>query len=108
MPLYAYTAIDAKGASASGSVTAQGRAAALGEISRKGLIPVKVVEQHATAERKASRPPSTGRVSQAAAESFIRELSGLLAGGDHVLQIQRTVSPSAAARVLTALTKLAH
>ena len=81
MPLYAYTAMDAKGLSAAGSVTAQGRAAALGEITRKGLIPVKVEEQHATAERKPSRPPATGRVSQAAAEAFTREMSGLLAGG---------------------------
>ena len=79
MPLYAYTAMDAKGQNLSGSLAAQSRSAVLGELTRKGLIPVQVQEQ-AKAERKAVRPTG-GRVSQAAAENFTRELSSLLAGG---------------------------
>ena len=100
MPLYAYTAMDAKGQSLSGNLTAQSRSAALGDLSRKGLIPVQVVEQ-AKAERKVARPSAGGRVSQSAAETFTRELSNLLAGGvplSRALHIMGREASQAAAR----------
>jgi type II secretory pathway component PulF len=81
MPVYAYVAIDATGQNTSGSIPAQSRSAALNEIARKGLVPVKLHEQQATAERNVTRRTSAGRVPQAAAEAFTRELSSLLAGG---------------------------
>jgi type II secretory pathway component PulF len=80
MPVYAYTALDAKGQNTTGTLSAQGRAAALGELARKGLIPVKVHEQKAGPEKAAIKRPVGGRVSQTAAEAFTRELSNLLAG----------------------------
>ncbi len=61
---------------------AANRSAALDSLSRQGLIPVAIDELQANPAAMA-RPPAraTGRVSQTAAEAFIRELSNLLAGG---------------------------
>ncbi|MCY2931846.1 MAG: type II secretion system F family protein [Planctomycetota bacterium] len=83
MPVFNYTAMDAKGAQASGAMPAQSRADALAELRGKGLIPVAVAEQKAPAAAApvaAPRRPG-GRVSPLAAEAFTRELSHLLAGG---------------------------
>jgi type II secretory pathway component PulF len=84
MPLYSYMAIDPKGQNVSGSLPAQDRSSALDQLTRKGLVPVQVDEQAAAAPKAAARADNTnggGRVSQAAAEAFTRELSNLLAGG---------------------------
>lgn len=81
MPLYAYTTLDAKGQSVSGSINAQGRAAALGELTRGGLIPITVTECKEPRQHAAAKRPAGGRVSHSAAEAFTRELSNLLAGG---------------------------
>lgn len=81
MPVYEYMAVDASGQSTSGNIPAPNRSAALNEISRKGLIPVKVLEQPAVLRMEAVRPSGEGRVSALAAEAFTRELSNLLSGG---------------------------
>lgn len=81
MPMYSYTAMDAGGQNVSGSLAAQNRSAALSELSRKGLIPVKVEEQLAAQRVAPVRTHVGGRVSATAAESFTRELSNLLSGG---------------------------
>jgi type II secretory pathway component PulF len=100
MPVYTYTALDSKGQSTAGTLTAAGRSAALGDLTRKGLIPVKVDEQKAAPEKAAPKRPVGGRVSQTAAEAFTRELSNLLAGSVplsralHILA-RETSSPAA-------------
>ena len=81
MPVYTYSAMDASGQSVSGSIPAQSRSAALSEISRKGLIPVKVDEQTAAQRQAPVRTQNVGRVSATSAETFTRELSNLLSGG---------------------------
>jgi len=80
MPVYAYMAMDAKGQNITGALPAQSRSAALNEIARKGLIPVKVDERTGREEPAAVRRVSAGRVPQAASEAFTRELSNLLGG----------------------------
>lgn len=81
MPLFAYKAMDQAGQARSGSTPATSRTAALDLLVQQGLIPVSVEETQAgkTPAQAASRRPP--KVSQAACESFIRELSNLLAGG---------------------------
>jgi type II secretory pathway component PulF len=102
VPAYTYTALDSKGNSAAGSVSAASRAAALAELGRKGLIPVNVLEQRAgEAPAPVISAPRTGRVSAAAAEGFTRELSNLLAGGvplSRALSILSREASAAAAR----------
>jgi type II secretory pathway component PulF len=80
MPTFAYTAMDAKGQSVTGSLPAQSRSAALNEITRQGLVPVRVDERKGEAAKVAPRRTGAGHVSQAHAEAFTRELSNLLAG----------------------------
>jgi type II secretory pathway component PulF len=107
MPVYAYTAIDAGGKNASGSIPAANRSAALSEIARKGLIPVKVQERQAPAEREAPKRTAAGRVPQAVAEGFTRELSNLLAGGVPLARalhiLSRETSHGAAKKQWTAI-----
>jgi len=81
MPMFAYKALDAAGKDQFGSLPAANRASALDLLAQKGLIPVAVDEGHAVAAAHKPTRESVGRVSQASAESFIRELSNLLAGG---------------------------
>ena len=82
MPNYSYKAMDSTGQSVTGSLPAANRVAALDLLGQQGLMPVSVREQASaapTAVRKAA--PKGGRVSHATAESFVRELSSLLAAG---------------------------
>lgn len=65
----------------SGTMPAASRSAALDSIGQKGLIPVMLDELRAPAAAAKPQARSVGRVSQAAAEFFIRELSNLLSGG---------------------------
>ncbi|HUS57236.1 MAG TPA: type II secretion system F family protein [Planctomycetota bacterium] len=110
MPVYTYTALDRTGKGVGGTITAEGRAAALELVSAKGLHPVTIDEQ---------APPSDaptggvrggvrgGRVSQASVETFTRQLANLLAAGVplsralHILA--REASQPAARRQWTAI-----
>ena len=91
---FAYTALSPKGKSVSGTIPADNRAAAIAEVVRKGLHPVKVAEAgkggakgakgsngHASPALDASGKPKGGRVSQRNVEDFTREMASLLAGG---------------------------
>jgi type II secretory pathway component PulF len=82
MAVFAYTALGSDGRTTAGTLAAASRAAAIGEITAKGLNPVTIDEQ---AEGEAApRQPlrlGGGRVTQSHVESFTRELATLLAGG---------------------------
>jgi type II secretory pathway component PulF len=82
MAVFAYTALDRQGKRLTGTVPAETRAHAMNQVIGRGLAPVAIEEQRngngdAVTSRKA--PPT--RVSNAAVESFTRELANLLAAG---------------------------
>jgi type II secretory pathway component PulF len=87
MSVFAYTALSKDGSRTSGTLTAESRAAAIAQMSRQGLSPVKIDEAKdaAAAARKAKAASATtgpiGKVPAKAVESFTRELANLLAGG---------------------------
>jgi type II secretory pathway component PulF len=89
MSVFAYTAMSKDGRMTSGTLTCDSRSAALQQIGRQGLLPVKLEEARdaAAAARKARAATEAapahrvGRVSARAVESFTREMANLLAGG---------------------------
>ena len=78
MARFEYTAVDAAGRPANGSVVADSRAVAMQRVAERSLHPVSVSET-----RPDARGLSLGgrRVSQANVDSFTRELANLLAAG---------------------------
>ena len=72
MPVYEYLAVDASGLNTSGNIPAPNRSAALNELSHKGLIPVKVLEQPAVIRSEVVQSSGGGHVSAVAAEAFTR------------------------------------
>jgi type II secretory pathway component PulF len=88
MSVYAYTALSKEGRRTSGTLSADSRSAALAQMTRQGLHPVRIDEAKdaASAARKAQAAAAasvhgTGKVSNKAVEAFTRELANLLAGG---------------------------
>jgi len=81
VPVFTYTAIDTEGAKASGTVSAQDRAAALDDVTRQGLVPVVLGEQFKGSKARVARRRGGERVPRAAVESFHRELANLLTAG---------------------------
>jgi type II secretory pathway component PulF len=87
MSVYAYTALSKEGRRTTGTLSAESRSAALAQMSRQGLHPVRIDEARdaAAAAKKAQAAAAavsgTGNVSQKAVEAFTRELANLLAGG---------------------------
>ena len=81
MPVFAYTALDVRGEKMTGTVSAQNRSSALDQIGQKDLVPVSMAEQGGATLKPSSPKKSSGRVSQASVEAFIRELANLLAAG---------------------------
>lgn len=87
MSVFSYTALSKDGSRTSGTLTAESRSAAIAQMSRQGLSPVKIDEARdaAAAARKAKAAASTtgpiGKVSAKSVETFTRELANLLAGG---------------------------
>lgn len=79
MPTFAYNASDSSGKSSSGLLSADSRAAAIAQLSMRGLFPTEVTEQSPAASSQSRFV--AGRVSQAAIEAFTRELANLLAAG---------------------------
>src|SRR4051812_12156635 len=107
MSTFAYTAISKDGRRTSGTLAADTRAAAIAQVVRQGLHPVKVDEQRAAsaaaARAKAEQAARPGRVSQKAVEAFTRELANLLAGGVPLarsLSLLRREASNAAAKHL--------
>lgn len=81
MTVFTYKALGANGQTSSGTLTADSRAAAIAELAGRGLHPMDVSEERATAEKRAQASGHKGRVSQRSVEAFTRELGNLLAGG---------------------------
>ena len=83
MPAFAYTALSKDGKTTSGRLAAENRAAAIAQMSRDGLSPVKLEEAAEGPKKKAAESADgpVGKVSQKAVEAFTRELANLLAGG---------------------------
>jgi len=78
VPTYCYKAIDRRGNSVEDILSAGSRQAAIEEISTKGLVPCEVTESGQAHAKSISVPR---RVSKTEVETFIRELSNLLAAG---------------------------
>jgi type II secretory pathway component PulF len=86
MPAFAYTALSRDGKTTSGKLAAESRAAAIAQMSRDGLSPIRLDEaaDGTVAKKKAEDAAMTGpigRVPAKAVEAFTRELANLLAGG---------------------------
>ncbi|NLW50450.1 MAG: type II secretion system F family protein [Candidatus Brocadiaceae bacterium] len=80
MATFAYRAVDQAGREVAGSLTADGRAAALDELEARGLTPV-AVEDSAPAGARGRTGGRPGKVSRATVDAFTRELANLLAAG---------------------------
>ena len=107
MPAFAYTALSKDGRRTSGTLSADTRAAAISQVTRQGLSPLKVDEAKsaAAAKKKASKeaPVVAGRVPAKAVEAFTRELANLLAGGvplSRAMALLRKESSNPAAKQL--------
>jgi len=101
MPVFAYTALDAGGEKISGTVSAQTRSAALDQVDQEGLVTVSMAEHAGAAAKPSSAMRFSGRVSQAGAEAFIRELANLLAAGvpmNRAMHVLRRETSQPAAR----------
>lgn len=81
MAAFAYTALDASGRETAGTLAAESRAAALDQVCRLGLHPLRVEETRSSETVKAATPATAARVSKADVEAFTRGLSNLLAAG---------------------------
>ena len=82
MPAFAYTALSKDGKTKSGSLAAESRAAAIAQMTRDGLSPVRLEESASPVKKiAASIDGPVGRVPQRSVEAFTRELANLLAGG---------------------------
>jgi type II secretory pathway component PulF len=86
MSIFAYTALSRDGRRTTGTLNADSRAAAISQMGRQGLHPVKIDEAKDEAAAKkavaaAAMASTTIKVSHKAVESFTRELANLLAGG---------------------------
>ena len=81
MAVFVYTALSSDGRTTAGTLPAPSRAAAIAEITSRGLSPVDVTEK-AEGQPTGRRFSFGGnRVTQSHVESFTRELATLLAGG---------------------------
>ena len=81
MPVFTYRAMDLRGATTSGSLSAQSRSAALEQVARKGLVPVSVNEQQPAGAAGGGLRLGGNRIPQTVVEAFSRELANLLAAG---------------------------
>ncbi len=105
MPTFAYTALDREGARSAGTMAAESRRAVVDGLLSQGLSPVKVEQAEAAAQARPAVARRPGRVSQAAVESFTRELANLLAAGvplSRALHILGREASSSAAKALWA------
>jgi type II secretory pathway component PulF len=111
MAAYQYIAIDGSGRQTKGVVDAETRAAAMDRVMGLGLSPLELTEKAgAKGKRIEYAPPKTPgavKLSQAAVESFTRELANLLAAGLPLARalalLKREASNPAARYVWTAI-----
>jgi type II secretory pathway component PulF len=104
MPAFAYTALSKDGKTTSGKLAAESRSAAIAQMSREGLSPVRLEESNEAIKKVVDTADGpVGRVSQKAVEAFTRELANLLAGGvplSRSMALLRRESSNPAARRL--------
>ncbi len=81
MTTFAYKALGTDGRTSDGTLAADSRAAAITELTGRGLHPLEINEDHGVAKRRVAATGRKGRVSARSIESFTRELANLLAGG---------------------------
>jgi type II secretory pathway component PulF len=82
MAVFVYKALDRQGKQTTGTLPAESRTSAMDEVLLRGLSPISVEEQKsANGQSVFKASPTSTRVSQAAIESFTRELANLLAAG---------------------------
>ncbi len=89
MSVFAYTALSKDGSKSTGTLMADSRAAAIAQMSKKGLHPVRIdeakdaVDAAAVAKKAhdAELGRAAGKVSPKSIEAFTRDLANLLAGG---------------------------
>jgi type II secretory pathway component PulF len=81
MPVFAYKALDVRGAESAGTLSADSRAAAVQQVIQRGLAPVTVQEHGPQAPAPVERAAPSGRVPQAQVEAFTREMANLLSAG---------------------------
>jgi type II secretory pathway component PulF len=82
MAVFTYKALDRFGKQQTGTLPAESRTSAMDEVMLRGLTPISVEEQKsANGQSLFKASPTSTRVSQAALESFTRELANLLAAG---------------------------
>ncbi len=107
MPAFAYTALGRDGVRKNGQLSADTRSAAIAQMGRQGLAPIKLTESKGPAKKAAATPDGApaGRVPRKAVESFTRELANLLAGGvplSRAMALLRRESSNPAAKALWA------
>ena len=78
---FVYKALGSNGQANSGVLAAESRAAAIAELTGRGLHPLEVVEEQGGVARRAKVVGRKGRVSQRSVEAFTRELANLLGAG---------------------------
>ena len=87
MSTFAYTALSKDGRKLTGTLSADNRSAAIAQMSRQGIHPIKIAESTEVAKKKSASIDSaaaniaTLKVPAKSVESFTRELANLLAGG---------------------------
>jgi type II secretory pathway component PulF len=109
MSVFAYTALHKDGRRATGTLSSDSRAAAMAEIARQGMVPVRIEEakDSAAAARKVQAATAaahaSAKVSGRQIEAFTRELANLLAGSvplARALSLLRREASNPAAREL--------
>jgi type II secretory pathway component PulF len=106
MPAFAYTALSKDGRTTSGKLAAESRAAAIAQMNREGLSPIRLDESSDKTPVKKDADAAggrAGRVSHKAVENFTRELANLLAGGvplSRAMALLRRESSNLAAKKL--------
>ncbi|QNN25222.1 type II secretion system F family protein [Planctomycetales bacterium ZRK34] len=103
MPVFAYTALDDKGQSITGSVVAPAQGAALEQVIERGLHPVRIEARQTTSPGLKALLPGRSKVKSREVESFTRELANLLAAGvslSRAMQVLSRETSSPAARTL--------
>jgi type II secretory pathway component PulF len=81
MAVFAYRALDQKGAESAGTLSAASRAAAVEQVIQQGFVPIVVQEHAEDAPAPVTQAAPSGRVPQAYVEAFTREMANLLGAG---------------------------
>ncbi len=112
MSVFAYTALHKDGRRATGTLSSDSRAAAMAEIARQGMVPVRIEEakDSAAAAKKVQAATAAAhpvKVSGRQIEAFTRELANLLSGSVPLAQalslLRREASNSAARELWSAI-----